>query len=139
MKNMLVSCTLFLFGLVAYAAEDVNIVPLSSKYQPCAEGTPKGCKFVNLRGDMKTGPYHIMYSFPAGTKFPKHWHDGSEDLIVVSGTLVVSSDNTPDKSMKAGDYLYVPAKLYHTGECTTACQFYIFVDGPESFHPVEQK
>ena len=63
MKNMLISCTLFLFGLVAYAAEDVHI-PLSSKYQPCAEGAPKGCKFVNLRGDMKTGPYHIMLSFP---------------------------------------------------------------------------
>ena len=139
MKNLLVSCMLFAFGLAAYAAEDVKIVPLSLKYQPCPEGSPTGRKFVKLRGDMKTGPYHIMYSFPAGTKFPKHWHDGSEDLIVVSGTLVVSSDNTPDKPMKAGDYLYVPAKLHHTGECTTACEFYIFVDGPESFHLVEQK
>jgi hypothetical protein len=36
-------------------------------------------------------------------------------------------------------YGYVPAQLHDTGECTTACQFYMFVDGPESFHPVEQK
>lgn len=34
MKNILVGCTLFLFGLVAYAAEDINVVPLASKYQP---------------------------------------------------------------------------------------------------------
>jgi hypothetical protein len=25
-----------------------------------------------------------------------------------------------------------------TGECTTACEFYIFVDSPDSFHLVEQ-
>ncbi len=137
MKKLLVGCALMAFGLAAYAAEDVDIVPLSSKYQPCPEGAPKGCKYVKLRGDMKTGPYHIMYYFPAGTKFPKHWHDGSEDLIMVSGTLVVFSDTTPTKTMKAGDYLYVPAKLHHTGECTTACEFYVFVDGPESFHVVE--
>lgn len=139
MKNIIVSCTLFLFGLVAYAAEDINVVPLASKYQPCAEGAPKGCKYMNLRGDMKTGPYHIMYSFPAGTKFVKHGHDGSEDLIVISGTLVIASDTTPSKTMKAGDYIYVPAKLHHTGECPSGCEFYIFVDGPESFHVVEQK
>ena len=87
---------------------------------------------------MKTGPYHIMYSFPAGTKFPNHWHEGSEDLIMVSGTLEISSDTMPARTMKAGDYAYVPAKLHHAGECTTACQFYIFVDGPESFNPVAQ-
>ena len=139
MKNILVGCTLFLFGLVANAAEDLNVVPLSSKYQPCPEGALKGCKFVNLRGDMKTGPYHIMYSFPAGTKFVKHWHDGSEDLVVTRGTLVISSDNTPNKTLKPGDYVFVPAKLHHTGECPTACEFYMFVDGPESFHAVEQK
>ena len=50
MKNLLVSCMLFAFGLAAYAAEDVKIIPLSLKYQPCPEGSPQGCKFASSGG-----------------------------------------------------------------------------------------
>jgi len=48
-----------------------------------------------ISGDpSKTGAYTVRLMFPAGYRFPVHWHPGAENLTVVSGTFQLGMGNT---------------------------------------------
>ena len=53
-------------------------------------GFDPGMKLAVLHGDPgKKGDYTLRLLFPAGYKFPVHWHPGPEHLTVVSGTVML--------------------------------------------------
>ena len=83
-------------------------------------GFDPGMKLAVLEGDPGAkGPYVIRLQFPAGYRFPVHWHPGIENLTVVSGTFQLGMGNTADwnalKSYGPGDFLYIPPKHAHFG------------------------
>lgn len=80
-----------------------------------------------------------MYHFPAGYVFVKHWHISNENLVMTKGALEIAADGHANKAMKVGDYVHIPAKVVHWGVCTEECEFYLMVDGPDSFNVVEEK
>jgi quercetin dioxygenase-like cupin family protein len=47
-------------------------------------------------------------------------------------------DGQPETTLTVGDYLHIPAKVVHWGVCNTECEFYLMVDGPDSFNVVEK-
>ncbi len=106
---------------VAYAP-NMNIVANSSlswsDFTP--PGFNPGMKLALVQGDPgKPGAYVLRLPFPAGYKFPVHWHPGAENLTVVSGTFQLGMGNTADwnslKNYGPGDYLYIPPRHAHFG------------------------
>lgn len=83
-------------------------------------GFDPGMKLAVLQGDPgKKGPYVLRLQFPAGYRFPLHWHPTIENLTVVSGTFLLGMGNTTDwnalKTYGPGDYLYIPPRHAHFG------------------------
>ena len=83
-------------------------------------GFDPGMKLAVLSGDPgKSGEYTVRLQFPAGYRFPVHWHPGAENLTVVSGTFQLGMGNTANwnalKNYTAGDYIYIPPRHAHFG------------------------
>jgi uncharacterized protein (TIGR02246 family) len=84
------------------------------------EGFDPGMKLAVLEGDPGAkGPYVIRIQFPAGYRFPVHWHPGVENMTVVSGPFQLAHGNTADwnalKTYTPGDFIYIPPKHAHFG------------------------
>jgi ketosteroid isomerase-like protein/quercetin dioxygenase-like cupin family protein len=84
------------------------------------EGFTPGMKLALVQGDpSKEGPYTLRLQFPAGYRFPVHWHPTVENLTVVSGTFQLGMGNTADwnalRNYGPGDYLYIPPRHAHFG------------------------
>ena len=83
-------------------------------------GFDPGIKLAVLEGDPGAkGHYVLRLQFPAGYRFPVHWHPGIENLTVVSGPFQLAMGNTADwnalKTYGPGDFIYVPPKHAHFG------------------------
>src|SRR5688572_11549611 len=83
-------------------------------------GFDPGLKMAVLQGDPRAkGSYVVRLQFPAGYRFPLHWHPTPENLTVVSGTFLLGMGNTADwsalKTYGPGDYLYMPPRHAHFG------------------------
>ena len=83
-------------------------------------GFNPGAKISVLNGDPAApGPYTLRLWFPAGYEFPVHWHPGTENLTVVSGTFLLAMGNSADRSRQRsygpGDFLYIPGRMSHYG------------------------
>ncbi len=101
---------------------NVNMVANSSltwtDFNP--PGFTPGMKLALIQGDPgKEGAYTLRLQFPAGYRFPVHWHPSAENLTVVSGTFQLGMGNTADwnslKNYGPGDYLYIPPRHAHFG------------------------
>jgi len=83
-------------------------------------GFAPGMKLAAINGDpAAAGPYTLRLSFPDGYRFPAHWHPMTENLTVLSGTLLLTMGERPDESKltayNAGDFLHIPATMPHSG------------------------
>lgn len=83
-------------------------------------GFDPGMKLAVINGDPgKPGEYTVRLMFPAGYRFPVHWHPGAENLTVVSGTFQLGMGNTANwsalKDYGPGDYIYIPPRHAHFG------------------------
>ena len=92
-----------------------------SDFRPA--GFDPGMKLAVMHGDPGVkGDYVVRLMFPAGYRFPVHWHPGAEHLTVVSGTFQLGMGNAADwnalKNYAPGDFLYIPARHAHFGGST---------------------
>ena len=83
-------------------------------------GFDPGMKLAVLHGDPGVkGDYVLRLLFPAGYRFPVHWHPGVENLTVVSGTFLLGMGNSADwnavKTYSPGDFFYIPPRHAHFG------------------------
>jgi uncharacterized protein (TIGR02246 family) len=83
-------------------------------------GFDPGMKLAVLSGDPGAkGPYVLRLMFPAGYRFPIHWHPGIENLTVVSGNFMLGMGNAADaaplKTYAPGDFLLIPPRHAHWG------------------------
>jgi uncharacterized protein (TIGR02246 family) len=104
-------------------------------------GFDPGMKLAVLSGDPgKAGHYVLRLQFPAGYRFPIHWHPGVENLTVVSGTFVLGMGNTADpsalKTYGPGDFLYIPPRHAHWGGSTAQGPSVIQLHGEGPFQLV---
>ena len=136
--SMRVCVAWLLFAAGVAFGQSMDIVKPGLTLESCGSAAPPGCQHVLLRGDPKTGASHHIYHFPAGFVFVKHWHVSNENLIMTRGTLIIAADGQAESTLNVGDYLHIPAKVVHWGQCTTECEFYLMVDGLDSFNVVEK-
>ena len=65
------------------------------------------------------GVYTLRLKFPAGYRFPAHWHPKSEHLTVLTGSFQLGMGTSEDRSMEKtygpGDFIMMPARHPHYG------------------------
>ena len=98
-------------------------------------GFAPGVTMAVVHGDPNANrDYIIRLRFPAGYRFPVHWHPNSEHLTVLSGTFLLAMGNTADESkLKVygpGDFIYAPARMSHFGGARTAVEVQLNGNGP---------
>ncbi len=98
-------------------------------------GFDPGAKMAVLHGNPGAkGDYTLRLQFPAGYRFPVHWHPGGEHLTVLSGTFQLAMGNTADwtalKNYGPGDFLYLPAHHSHFGGAQGVTVIQLHGEGP---------
>lgn len=78
----------------------------------------KGAKLAVLQGDPgKAEPYTIRLSLPAGYRIAPHSHTQTENVTVVSGTLLVGMGDAFEtkgmKTFKPGGFGSIPGGVHH--------------------------
>jgi quercetin dioxygenase-like cupin family protein len=129
-------------GPVAMATEMGDLQMLAGSGLSWSDFTPTGfdpgMKLAVMHGDPgKKGDYVVRLMFPAGYRFPVHWHPTAEHLTVVSGTFQLGMGNAADwnalKSYAPGDFLYIPARHAHFGGNTAQVASVIQLHGEGPF------
>jgi uncharacterized protein (TIGR02246 family) len=125
------------------SSPNMNIVANSSlawsDFTP--PGFEPGMRLAVIQGDPgKEGAYTLRLQFPAGYRFPVHWHPTVENLTVVSGTFQLGMGNTADwnnlKNYGPGDYLYIPPRHAHFGGSAASGASVIQLHGQGPFEVV---
>jgi quercetin dioxygenase-like cupin family protein len=132
---------LLLIGLTyVVAAQDMGAMgvasPATSKFANMA-GLPSCMTLSVLHGDPSKGPSAILLKFKPGCSIPWHWHTANETLVMVSGTANAQMKDGKPMAMKAGDFLYLPAKGIHRFTAQSAVLLYDLPDGAFDIHYVD--
>lgn len=122
---------------IAVAADPATYVHQAGKFESCGPEIP-GCEHILLQGDPTSGPSQHLYRMKKGFDFVKHWHVSTENLVMVKGTIVLNTEGGKEQTLKAGDFVRIPASLVHWGKCPDDCVFYLGLDGPDSFNVVDK-
>jgi quercetin dioxygenase-like cupin family protein len=106
----------------AGAAGHTVVQPNQVKFAPIeVPGFNSGMKIAAIHGDPNadSGMYVIRLEFPAGYRFPAHWHPNAENLTVLSGELLLGMGEKEDAaklmSYRPGAFMHIPSKMPHFG------------------------
>lgn len=108
------------FAFAARAADAPTIVlPSQEKFAPAPAPYPAGSMVAILSGDpSKAGSqYTVRLKLPDGARIGAHTHGDTEDVTIVSGTLMVAVGTTFDAAhmtaLGAGAFVSIPAGTPH--------------------------
>jgi quercetin dioxygenase-like cupin family protein len=123
-------------GMTAVSAKSITFADIA------VPGFDPGMKIAVIDGNPDAaGPYTLRLSFPAGYRFPPHFHPMAENLTVLSGTLVLAMGERVDDSKLqaygAGDYLHLPAIKPHFGGARDATVIQLHGQGPFKINLVQ--
>ena len=114
------------------------------KWGPAPPGLPAGAQLAVLSGDPgKSGPFAISLKFPDGYTVRPHWHPTTEDLVIVSGTLMAAAgekyDEAAMKSLGQGSYVSMPQKMPHFVKAKGATTLVLSSTGPFEITYIDPK
>jgi quercetin dioxygenase-like cupin family protein len=123
-------------GMSAVSAKSIAFADIA------VPGFDPGMKIAVIDGNPdESGPYTLRLSFPAGYRFPPHFHPMAENLTVLSGTLVLAmGERVDDSKLQAygvGDYLHLPAIKPHFGGAREATVIQLHGQGPFKINLVQ--
>jgi quercetin dioxygenase-like cupin family protein len=116
---------LSLTASVGLAEEMTVATPDAIKWGPAPPVFAPGMQFAVISGDpYGSGEYVIREKMPAGYAFPAHYHPGTENFTIISGTFHIGMGDKLDKkhaqTLKAGAFASMPAKMNHYAWASTA-------------------
>jgi quercetin dioxygenase-like cupin family protein len=96
----------------------IMLAPADLKWVDGPPGLPAGGQIAMLAGDpSKAEVFTMRGKLPANYKIPPHWHPGTENITVLSGTMYFAMGDTFDaaagKGMPAGSFCSLPGKQHH--------------------------
>jgi quercetin dioxygenase-like cupin family protein len=113
------------------------MTPDQLKYAPIEiPGFATGVKLAVVHGDpnAESGMYVIRLQFPAGYRFPAHWHPNAENLTVLSGEFLLGMGEqesmSKTTSYKPGTFMYIPGKMPHFGGVKGATTIQLHGEAP---------
>jgi quercetin dioxygenase-like cupin family protein len=121
MKKLLVFATLIALAAPALAQDAMTVTRLKPGELQWKDNPslPKGAKTAILQGDpAKPGEMFVVrIKVPPNYQFPAHTHPVAHNVTVISGSIFVGEgdklDTQKGKQMKAGSYIFMPAKHAH--------------------------
>jgi len=140
-KNICWFCSLTVCLFISNAVnaqEHMQMITLETiNWVPCDPNAkdPNACQLAYFRGDPAKEANYKMLKAKAGFIFPPHWHNNNEYLVMTKGVITIAAEDgqEQDTTLKAGDFLFIPARRVHWGSCPEECTFYLGVDGPDSY------
>ena len=101
----------------------------------------KGAKLAVLQGDPgKPEPYTVRLALPANYRIAPHSHTQTENVTVISGTLLVGMGDKFDtkdmKTLKPGGFRSVAGGVQHYAMTKGATEIQIHGTGPFDIHYV---
>ena len=103
-------------------AEDSIVVSEAVTYGPIEiPGFDSGMQIAVIHGDpnAETGDYTLRLKFPAGYRFPAHYHPMAEHVTVLTGTFLLAMGDSGDpetiQTYTPGAFLYIPKEHPHYG------------------------
>ena len=95
-----------------------------------------GVKRAVLWGDADKGAYGALYKFPAGAKFPFHYHTNPMKVVIISGTWLYTPEGGSENRLGAGSYLSYGAKDRHVSGSAEGSECVFFIEQPGKFDMV---
>lgn len=133
----LITLTFALSTIVVSLAAQAPVAIPASKLQwgPAPASLPAGARMAVLNGDPgKAAPYAITGTFPNGYVFPPHAHPADENVVVISGTLLVGMGDAFSESslvaLSPGSYAFMPRGTRHFGRTKGETTIAVFGPGP---------
>jgi hypothetical protein len=113
----------------------VLLAPADLKWGPAPAGLPPGGQAVVLSGDpSKPEPFALSAKLPDGYTIPPHWHPSTENVVVVSGSLMLGmGEKLNEASMKtigSGGYAMLPKDMRHYAKAKGATTIVVYGTGP---------
>ena len=129
-------------GSLAAAQSAPTIVTLqTAKWQP-GTGAFAGVQIAQIVGDPSAsgGYYAYLIKMPDGARVAPHFHGMTENVSVLSGTLMVGLGDSMDVSkmlpLGAGSVASVPAGLHHYAMAKGETIIEVSGIGPDTMTPV---
>ncbi|HYL26530.1 MAG TPA: cupin domain-containing protein [Candidatus Nitrosotalea sp.] len=131
-------------ALTAAAVADPSptiVTPETAKWQQ-GTGAFKGVQIATLVGDPSVagGYYAYLIKMPDGIRVAPHFHGMTENVTVLSGTLLVgigdSMDTATMTALGPGSVASVPANLHHYAMSKGETVIEVSGIGPDSLTPV---
>jgi quercetin dioxygenase-like cupin family protein len=119
-------------GDQAHAANPSELKFSSAQYLPsCLTMAPE-------HGDPSKGAFTLMLKFTSGCSLPMHWHSSGEELMVVSGSGKMQTQDGKSSTVDRGGFAYIPPKHQHAFTCVTACTAFLSGDAAFDIHYVDK-
>jgi uncharacterized RmlC-like cupin family protein len=109
-----------------------------SQWGPAPPMLPAGAQIAVLAGNpTQSGAYVVRLKFPANYTIPAHSHPTHENVVVVSGDLLVGMGDAVDKSsatgLGLGGFGMLPANMNHFALTKQETIITLFGQGPVEF------
>ena len=126
------------------AAGHVMVDAATLKWGPAPAGLPAGAQVAVLDGDpSKAGAFAIRLKLPDGFAVQPHWHPTTENLVILTGTLMVGVGDKFDEgsmhALGAGGYSKMPAKTHHFVRAKGETTIQVYGVGPFAINYVNPK
>jgi quercetin dioxygenase-like cupin family protein len=107
-----------------------------NKFAP-VPGLPSCAQGAVQSGDPAKGPSIILFKASAGCRIPWHWHTAVENVMLVSGSVKIESNNGKPAVIGPGGYAMLPGKHVHQFTCTSPCSGFVASDSAFDIHYVD--
>ena len=100
-----------------------------------------GVQRAALWGDPDKGAFGALFKFPAGAKFPLHYHTNPMKIVLISGTWLYTPEGGSEHRLGPGSYLSYGAKDRHMSGAAegSECEFFIEQPGKFDMVPIEAR
>lgn len=151
MKKLSSSLALVLIGLMIFGAGSAVAQKKMMKKAPVVWPADKltwveipntgGVKQAVLWGNPDKGAYGALDKFPAGAKFPLHYHTNALKGVVISGTWLYTPEGGSENRLGPGSYLSFGAKDRHVSGAAEGSECIFFLEQPGKFDmmPISEK
>ncbi|MBV9232882.1 MAG: cupin domain-containing protein [Candidatus Eremiobacteraeota bacterium] len=136
-------CVVAAAAAPALAVTPTIVTVQSARWQP-GTGAFKGLQVATIVGDPKaSGEYYsYLIKMPDGVRVPPHFHAQTENVNVISGTLLVGVGDTVNAAnmmpLGAGAIVSIPAGLHHYAMSKGPTIVEVSGVGPDVLTPVRQ-
>ena len=123
---------------VAQSGDDTHIANSSQLTFGSAPYLPSCLTMAPEHGDPSKGAFTLLLKFTSGCSIPMHWHSVAEELMLVSGSGKMQTQDGKTSAVDRGSFVYIPAKHQHAFTCATACTAFLSAAGAFDIHYVDK-